>query len=82
MCGFVHRLGQVENSRNHFYLSGPQSDPSDMQKLQSIEKHLRKCSDSRKVGDWKSTLREADAAIAAGADASSQVKKKKFKERN
>lgn len=73
LASLLLRLGQVENSRNHFYLSGPQSDPSDMQKLQSIEKHLRKCSDSRKVGDWKSTLREADAAIAAGADASSQL---------
>lgn len=44
-----------------------------MQKLQLVEKHLSKCSDARRVGDWRSVLREADAAIVSGADASLQV---------
>jgi predicted anti-sigma-YlaC factor YlaD len=42
--------------------------------LQLVEKHLNKCSDARKVNDWKGALREADAAIAAGADYCPQVK--------
>ena len=45
-----------------------------MHKLQLVEKHLNKCSDARKVNDWKGALREADAAIAAGADYCPQVK--------
>ncbi|AQK86817.1 hypothetical protein ZEAMMB73_Zm00001d038524 [Zea mays] len=33
-----------------------------------VEKHFGRCLDARKAGDWKSVLRESDAAIAAGAD--------------
>ncbi|ONK69907.1 uncharacterized protein A4U43_C05F28090 [Asparagus officinalis] len=61
------RLGQVENAKKHLFLVG-QSDPVELQKLQSVERHLGRCGELRKIGDWKSTLREADAAIAAGAD--------------
>jgi len=42
-------------------------------KLQAVEKHLSRCSDARKIGDWKGALREGDAAIAAGADYCPQV---------
>ncbi|KAK4387131.1 TPR repeat-containing thioredoxin TTL1 [Sesamum angolense] len=66
-------LGQVENARKHICFSGHQPDPVELQKLQSVEKHLNKCTDSRRVGDWKSTLREVDAAIVCGADASPQL---------
>lgn len=44
-----------------------------MQKLQSIEMHMSKCTGARRVGDWRSTLREVEAAIASGADASPEV---------
>ena len=40
-----------------------------------MERHLSKCTDARRIRDWKSALRETDAAIAAGADFSPQVKK-------
>ncbi|KAK6132609.1 hypothetical protein DH2020_033711 [Rehmannia glutinosa] len=66
-------LGQVENARKHICYSGHQPDPVDFQKLQSVEKHLSRCTDARRVGDWRSTLREVDAAIASGADASPQL---------
>ncbi|GER49786.1 tetratricopeptide repeat-containing family protein [Striga asiatica] len=66
-------LGQVENARKHICFPGQQPDPTDVQKLQCIEKHLSKCTDARKIGDWKSTLREVDATIASGADASPQL---------
>jgi hypothetical protein len=42
--------------------------------LQDVEMHLGRSTDARKIGDWKSALREADAAIAAGADSSQLVK--------
>ncbi|KAK1583409.1 hypothetical protein Q3G72_023528 [Acer saccharum] len=67
------RLGQVEKVRRHLCLPGQQPDPTELQKLQAVEKHLSKCTDSRKASDWKSTLREAEAAIAAGADFSPQL---------
>lgn len=44
-----------------------------MQKLQSVEMHMSKCTGARRVGDWRSTLREVEAAIASGADASPEV---------
>lgn len=34
---------------------------------------MNKCADARRVGDWRSALREVDAAIASGADASPEV---------
>ena len=67
------RFGQVENSRQHLCLSGVQEDKSEEQKLVLLEKHLNRCADARKVGDWKRVLRESEAAIAVGADFSPQV---------
>jgi hypothetical protein len=69
-CG---RLGQVENARKHLCHPRLTPDPAEMQKLKMVEKHINKCADVRRVGDWKSVLRELDAAIAAGADSSPQV---------
>lgn len=68
-------LGQVENARRHICFTGIQPDPIELQKLQAVEKHLSKCTSARRIGDWKIVLREADAAIASGADASPQVTK-------
>ncbi|OAY71002.1 TPR repeat-containing thioredoxin TTL1, partial [Ananas comosus] len=64
------RLGQVDNARRHLFLASPQPDPVELQKLQAVEKHLSRCAEARKSGDWKSALGESDAAIAAGADSS------------
>lgn len=66
-------MGQVENARKHLCYPGMQPEPSEMQRLQVVEKHISKCGDVRRVGDWKSVLREVDAAVAAGADSSYQV---------
>ncbi|MCL7041253.1 hypothetical protein MKW94_022540, partial [Papaver nudicaule] len=68
------RFGQVENARTHLTFQGQQlADPSQLQKLQEVERHLTKCANARKIGDWKSALREGDAAIAAGVDSSHQL---------
>ncbi|XP_020231359.1 TPR repeat-containing thioredoxin TTL1 [Cajanus cajan] len=67
------RLGQVENARKNLCYPGMQADPCEMQRLQVVEKHISKCGDVRRVGDWKSVLREVDAAVAAGADSSPQL---------
>ncbi|KAE9592876.1 hypothetical protein Lal_00029436 [Lupinus albus] len=67
------RLGQVENARKHFFYPGLQPDPSEVQKLQIVEKHISKCVDMRRIGEWKSVIREVDAAIATGVDFSVQL---------
>ncbi|KAL2466780.1 TPR repeat-containing thioredoxin TTL1 [Abeliophyllum distichum] len=66
-------LGQVENAGKHLCYPGHRPDAVELQKLQAVEKHLNKCTDARRVGDWRNTLREVDAAIASGADASPQL---------
>ncbi|XXG67433.1 hypothetical protein AAC387_Pa06g0784 [Persea americana] len=66
------RLGKVENARRHLFTC-QQPDPGELQKLQAVEMHLMRCTDARKVGDWKSALMEGDAAIVAGADSSPQL---------
>lgn len=67
------RLGQVENARCHLCISGQQPDQAELQKLRCLEKHLNRCGDARKIGDWKSALRECNAAISAGADSCPQL---------
>ncbi|XP_057539175.1 TPR repeat-containing thioredoxin TTL1-like, partial [Amaranthus tricolor] len=67
------RLGQVDAARKHLFYKGQQPRATELGMLQAVEKHLKRCTDARKIGDWKSTLREADAAIAAGADYSPQL---------
>ncbi|XP_031284400.1 inactive TPR repeat-containing thioredoxin TTL3-like [Pistacia vera] len=67
------RLGQVENVRRHLFFPGQHPDPAELHKLQSFEKHLNRCADSRKIGDWKSVVRETDAAMAIGVDSSPQL---------
>ncbi|RCV16290.1 hypothetical protein SEVIR_3G128600v4 [Setaria viridis] len=72
LAGLSLRLGMVDKARMHFTLAGNvnQSDHAELQKLHEVESHQGRCMDARKIGDWKSTLREADAAIANGADSS------------
>ncbi|OMO61082.1 Tetratricopeptide-like helical [Corchorus olitorius] len=67
------RLGLPDNARNHLCFHGQHPDPAELQKLQLLEKHVSRCADARKIGDWKSVLRETDAAIAVGADSSPQL---------
>ncbi|KAL5229320.1 hypothetical protein ABZP36_017585 [Zizania latifolia] len=72
LAGLCLRLGMIAKARRHFRQAGHlhQSDPSEWENLQEVEVHQGKSIDARKVRDWKSALREADAAIAAGADSS------------
>ncbi|VFQ97573.1 unnamed protein product [Cuscuta campestris] len=64
-------LGQVENARKH--ICHQVADCTELRKLEAVEKHVEKCNDARAAADWRSLLREADAAIASGADSSPQL---------
>lgn len=72
LAGLCLRLGMIEKARRHLTQARHlhESNPADWEKLQDVEMHLGRSTDARKIGDWKSALREADAAIAAGADSS------------
>ncbi|KAI9086621.1 hypothetical protein K1719_031215 [Acacia pycnantha] len=67
------RFGQVENAQSHLCIPGKQVDQSELYKLKLLEKYLKRCAEARRIGDWKNTLRESDAAIAVGADFSPQL---------
>ncbi|KAL1821497.1 inactive TPR repeat-containing thioredoxin TTL3 [Daucus carota subsp. sativus] len=67
------RLGQVENAKDHLCLQGQPPDTTELQKLQLLEKHISRCVDARKVGDWKGVLQECDAIMVAGAVSSPQI---------
>lgn len=67
------RFGQVENSRRHLYYAGLQNDQLEEQKLLLLEKHVNRCADVRKIGDWKRAIQEVEAAVAIGADFSPQL---------
>ncbi|KAE8720409.1 Inactive TPR repeat-containing thioredoxin TTL3 [Hibiscus syriacus] len=67
------RLGLPDNARHHLCLPGQHSDPAELQKLQLLEIHINRCADARKIGDWKTAVREIDAAIAVGADSSTKL---------
>ncbi|KAJ0801596.1 putative tetratricopeptide-like helical domain superfamily, Thioredoxin domain-containing protein [Helianthus annuus] len=60
-------LGQVENARKHICIPGYEPDQNKLKRLQSVEKHLNKCADCRRVQDWAGVIRECDAAMASGA---------------
>ncbi|CAN7007812.1 unnamed protein product [Brassica rapa subsp. trilocularis] len=67
------RLGEAENARRRLCFSGQCPDQADLQRLQTLEKHLRRCWEARKIGDWRTAVKETDAAIANGADSSPQL---------
>ncbi|KAK4363977.1 hypothetical protein RND71_015335 [Anisodus tanguticus] len=41
---------------------GHKPDQAELQKLQAVEKNISKCTASRRLGDWTSTLKEAEAS--------------------
>ncbi|KAH0882125.1 hypothetical protein HID58_058221 [Brassica napus] len=67
------RLGEADNARRHLCFSGQCPDQTDLQRLQTLEKHLRRCWEARKIGDWRTAIKETEAAIANGADSSPQI---------
>ncbi|KAM7463371.1 hypothetical protein LguiA_031492 [Lonicera macranthoides] len=58
---------QVENAGRHIGCNGQTPETTELQKLQSLEKHISRCADARKICDWQAALTECDAAVVAGA---------------
>uniref|UniRef100_A0A0D9WDV0 Thioredoxin domain-containing protein n=1 Tax=Leersia perrieri TaxID=77586 RepID=A0A0D9WDV0_9ORYZ len=62
------RFGRTADARKQIGMAGLQPDVVELHKLEAVEKNLGRFLDARKIGNWKSALRECNAAIAAGAD--------------
>ncbi|KAL9261294.1 TPR repeat-containing thioredoxin TTL1-like protein [Drosera capensis] len=65
--GEFGQLGQVQGARKHLGFRGVNPSESELQTLEAIETHLNRCTEASKTGDSKKALKEAEAAINAGA---------------
>ena len=74
----VCRLGEAEKAIYHFKHAGPESDPEDMAKAHSLQAHLSKCTEARRLRDWNTLVKEAGYTISAGADSAPQVSHLRF----
>ncbi|KAH0753152.1 hypothetical protein KY290_004699 [Solanum tuberosum] len=66
-------LGQVENARKYLFILDQIPDEAELHKLETVENHINKCTEARRLGDWTSVLKEAEAATTRGAEASAQL---------
>lgn len=69
----VCRLGQVDNAGKHFFSVEEPSDPMVVKVLEEVDRHLNKCAEARRRGEWNIVLTEVSAAMESGADMSPQV---------
>ncbi|KAG2399948.1 hypothetical protein LR48_Vigan04g189200 [Vigna angularis] len=66
------RLGEAEKALNCNETS-PSVDSVLSLQAQNLQNHLSKCTEARKVKDWKAILKETQAAVSLGADSAPQV---------
>jgi len=67
------RLGEVEKSIYHFKHSGPEADREDIAKAKTVQTHLNKCTEAKRLRDWNGLITETTNTISSGADAAPQV---------
>ncbi|XVE86759.1 hypothetical protein DITRI_Ditri18aG0059600 [Diplodiscus trichospermus] len=67
------RLGEVENAIYHYKHAGLEADRDDIAKAKSLQAHLNKCTEAKRLRDWNSLLKETDSTINAGADSAPQI---------
>ena len=63
----------MERSSLHFQAAREPSDSTGFQRIEEVKRHISKCIEMRKVGNWNAVLRESEAAISSGADSAPQV---------
>ncbi|KAK7351177.1 hypothetical protein VNO77_10431 [Canavalia gladiata] len=66
------RLGEAEKALN-CNQTAPFVDSLLTFQVHTLQNHLNKCNEARKVNDWKSVLKETQAAISLGADSAPLV---------
>ncbi|KAK7282808.1 hypothetical protein RIF29_11876 [Crotalaria pallida] len=66
------RLGEAEKALNCNQATPYADSELDLQ-AQALQNHLNKCTEARRVNDWKVLLKETQSAISLGADSAPQV---------
>nr|XP_024928265.2 TPR repeat-containing thioredoxin TTL4-like [Ziziphus jujuba var. spinosa] len=67
------RLGETEKATYHYKHAGPEADPDVLNKVRSVQVHLNKCTEARRLRDWNTLIKETRNAISAGADSAPQI---------
>jgi hypothetical protein len=65
-------LGEAEKALN-CNKETPYFDSELAHQAQALQTHLDKCSEARKINDWKVILKETKSAISLGADSAPKV---------
>ncbi|KAG6721945.1 hypothetical protein I3842_03G137300 [Carya illinoinensis] len=66
------RLGEAEKALYHYKHAGPEADHVDISKVKTLQAHLNKCTEARKLRDWNTLIKETERAMSAGADSAPQ----------
>lgn len=69
----IYRLGEPEKATYHYKHAGQEADQYDLAKVKSLQTHLNKCTEARRLRDWNTLIKETESAISAGADSAPQV---------
>ncbi|KAI5064276.1 hypothetical protein GOP47_0020946 [Adiantum capillus-veneris] len=67
------RLGMIESAKRLFRASMGKDETGVPQTLHAVERHISRCIEARKAGDWRIVFQESSAAVVAGADSAAQV---------
>ncbi|XVF15166.1 hypothetical protein REPUB_Repub09cG0126800 [Reevesia pubescens] len=67
------RLGEVENAIYHYKHAGLEADREDIAKAKTLQSHLNKCTEAKRLRDWNTLLKETHSTINAGADSAPQI---------
>lgn len=68
-------MGEVEKAIYHYKHAGPEADGDDIAKARTLQTHLNRCTEAKRLRDWNTLLKETDSTINAGANAAPQVHK-------
>ncbi|XP_020220707.2 inactive TPR repeat-containing thioredoxin TTL3 [Cajanus cajan] len=67
------RLGEANKAMYHYKQAGLEADPDEIAKAKILQVHLNKCTEARRLGDWKTLLTETNKVISSGADSAPQI---------
>ncbi|KAK1647561.1 hypothetical protein QYE76_065366 [Lolium multiflorum] len=67
------RTGHGDRAAKQYKLAAHDASPEDMSRAHAVQALVAKCDDSRRRGSWKGLLRDVQAAVSAGADASPKL---------
>ncbi|XP_022752278.1 inactive TPR repeat-containing thioredoxin TTL3-like [Durio zibethinus] len=67
------RLGEVEKAIYHYKHASLKADRDDIAKAKTLQTHLNKCTEAKRLRDWNTLLKETDSTINAGADSAPQI---------